>query len=273
METLSRNIAAYRKRLNMTQEALAQRLHVSAQAVSKWENGQSMPDISLLGDLAAALSSDINSLMGYAHTKAPLTYYEDQYSDDDFYWGLVPSTLCYEVLRLCPPTRPLRLLDVGCGEGKDAVFFARNGYQVDAFDITREGVDKARRLADRCGVPVRAFQANVLDYRLEHTYDIVFSSGVLHYIPEVLRTEILADYRVHTRTNGLHALNVFVQKPFLPPPPEREENATVWRSGELATHYADWLLHEMSEVIFDCNSSGIPHKHCMDRLTAQRIVE
>ncbi len=62
-------------------------------------------------------------------------------------WSM-PNEMCMEVLRRYYPTRPLRLLEVGCGEGKDAVFFARNGYQVTAFDVTESGIEKARRLAD-----------------------------------------------------------------------------------------------------------------------------
>lgn len=139
---LSKNIASYRKRLKMTQEELARKLNVSFQAVSKWETGQSMPDISLLSDIAVALESDINGLMGYSHTRKKVSYYEEEYVTDSYYWGLAPSHMCYEVMKICPPIRKLRVLDIGCGEGKDAVFFARNGYIVDAFDIAIVGVEK-----------------------------------------------------------------------------------------------------------------------------------
>ena len=44
-------IREYRKKKGLTQDALAAELHVSSQAVSKWENGQTMPDISLLVSL------------------------------------------------------------------------------------------------------------------------------------------------------------------------------------------------------------------------------
>lgn len=47
---------------SMTQEQLAQALHVSAQAVSKWENGSSMPDIQLLPELSVTLGTSIDSL-------------------------------------------------------------------------------------------------------------------------------------------------------------------------------------------------------------------
>ena len=45
--TLGKRIAYHRKRLGMTQEQLAQRVGVSAQAVSKWENNLSCPDITI----------------------------------------------------------------------------------------------------------------------------------------------------------------------------------------------------------------------------------
>ena len=52
MATLGNRIALYRKQNNYTQEELASKLNVSSQAVSKWENDLSIPDISLLIDLA-----------------------------------------------------------------------------------------------------------------------------------------------------------------------------------------------------------------------------
>ena len=133
------------------------------------------------------------------------------YGLSSYYWGLAPSHMCYKVMQICPPIRKLRVLDIGCGEGKDAVFFARNGYIVDAFDIAIMGIEKTKRLADKIGVHINAFQANLLDYRLEHQYDIIFSSGLFHYIPVDIRNQLISDYQEHTAPNGIHSLNVFVK--------------------------------------------------------------
>ena len=51
-QTLGKRIMENRKRLGWTQDRLAEQMGVSAQAVSKWENDQSCPDISLLPKLA-----------------------------------------------------------------------------------------------------------------------------------------------------------------------------------------------------------------------------
>lgn len=34
----------------------------------------------------------------------------------------------------------------------------------------------------------------------------------------------------------------------------------------------DWMFHKYEEEIFDCNSGGIPHKHCMNTMVAEIIV-
>ena len=58
--TIGARIAEQRKQKGMTQEALAETLGVSAQAVSKWENDVSCPDISLLPALAEKLEISLD---------------------------------------------------------------------------------------------------------------------------------------------------------------------------------------------------------------------
>ncbi len=62
-ETIGSRIAKYRKAKGLTQEALANLLGVSSQAVSKWENDSSCPDISLLPALCDALGISTDTLL------------------------------------------------------------------------------------------------------------------------------------------------------------------------------------------------------------------
>lgn len=64
-------IAERRKQLNMTQKELAQKLHVSAQAVSKWERGLSFPDIALLEPLAQQLDLTVSEVLTGSRDVAP----------------------------------------------------------------------------------------------------------------------------------------------------------------------------------------------------------
>ena len=66
--------------------------------------------------------------------------------------------------------------------------------------------------------------------------------------------------------------NVFVEKPFLELPPDWDREEKMWKSAELFTWYPDWKIHLIDEVIFEDNSGGIPHFHCMDSILAEKIV-
>lgn len=263
-------IAAKRKALGLTQQALAEKLHISFQAVSKWENKTANPDIEMLPQIAGILGTTTDALLGYS--AAAVSIYEARYQGEEYYWGLVPNRLCYEVLRKKPPVKPWRVLEIGCGEGKDAVFLARNGYQVSAFDVAEAGLSKARALAGKVGVHVDFFRADAADYRADGEYDIVYSSGVLHFVAPGVRQELFDNLKEHTAPDGLHAINAFVEKPFIRRADDGErKDRQLWKSGELFMYYHDWMFLRADEEIFDCNSDGIPHKHCMDILVAQKM--
>lgn len=63
-QTLGKRIMAQRKRLGLTQDQLAEKLGVTAQAVSKWENDQSCPDITMLPKLAEIFGVSTDELLG-----------------------------------------------------------------------------------------------------------------------------------------------------------------------------------------------------------------
>lgn len=63
-ESIGRIIAAKRKENGLTQEGLANLLQITPQAVSKWENGVGLPDVTLIPRIAAALRISVNELFG-----------------------------------------------------------------------------------------------------------------------------------------------------------------------------------------------------------------
>ena len=197
--------------------------------------------------------------------------YDEVYNAEGYYWGTLPSPTCFQILEHMPPDRPLKLLDIGCGEGRNAVFFARNGYHVTGFDISPAGVKKTLRLAEGAGAAMMAFVADLLEHRLEESYDILYSLGTLHLLPSELRDEVMANYRKQTNANGLHLFEVFVDKPFLATAPDMEPTADLWKSGELLSYYHDWRVESFVEEIFDCPSSGVPHQHAVNRIIARQV--
>jgi len=63
LSNISKNIEKYRKKLNLSQKELAEKLFVTHQAVSKWENGKSIPGIEIMVKMTELFSITIDDLL------------------------------------------------------------------------------------------------------------------------------------------------------------------------------------------------------------------
>lgn len=202
-------------------------------------------------------------------------YYDEKYEDDSFYWGKNPSTLCNKVIEIIKfnlKNRP-KLIDLACGEGRDAIYFAKNNFDVWCLDVSLSGLRKTQKYAEEAGVTVRTIHEDILSFELTETFDVIYSSGSLQYIPPNLREKIFHNYKANTLINGLNAHTTLLEKLFIPKAPDAEENEYFFKSGEIMRYYWDWEILYISEEIIDCSSSGISHKHALNRIIARKFDE
>ena len=76
MKTLGKKISEYRKLRGMTQEDLAVKLNVTSQAVSKWENDLSIPDLPLLIELSDLFHVSLDELVKHKENNVPVVVEE-----------------------------------------------------------------------------------------------------------------------------------------------------------------------------------------------------
>ena len=89
--------------------------------------------------------------------------WDERYGAADQVWSGEPNAaLVAETAGL----EPGRALDVGCGEGADAVWLARRGWEVTGLDVSRVALDRAQRLARDAGVQVGWVQAALVEAAL-----------------------------------------------------------------------------------------------------------
>ena len=197
--------------------------------------------------------------------------YDELYKSDKLYWGTTPSKTCDQLIEFYPAKDKAKLLVLGCGEGRNAIYLAKHGYEVRAFDLSPNGIEKTKKLAEKAGVGVEAFVADIREYRLTEPVDLIFCTGALHYLEQKIRSELLENYKAQTNSGGLHVLSVFTDDPSVEPAPDADPNAHLWKQGELASLYSDWQIESASAEIFDCNTGGQPHQHATDRIIARNI--
>lgn len=197
--------------------------------------------------------------------------YDEVYSKPEFYWGKAPNNLCKRAADLLASEMKGKVIDLGCGEGKDVIHFAKQGFHAVGVDLSKPGLQKALQWAEQEGLAIQTVQASLNEFSLTEMFDVVYSSGTLTYISPPLRQEKFTNYKEHTNVGGLNVFNVFVEKPFIETAPDWGTDEYFYRSGDLLSFYWDWEIISFEEVIFDCNSSGVPHKHAMDVMIARKI--
>ena len=82
-ETLGKRIMRHRKNLGLTQEQLAEQLGVTAQAVSKWENDLSCPDITMLPKLTKIFGTTADALLGSAPERTEETVFSGEVVEEN----------------------------------------------------------------------------------------------------------------------------------------------------------------------------------------------
>ena len=150
-------------------------------------------------------------------------FWEDRYAGRPQVWSGRANPALVE---LVDGLEPGRALDLGCGEGGDAIWLARNGWQVAAVDISTIAVERGHAAAIEAGVPDDriAWQARDLsEWQPEEQYDLV-SAFFLHSPVELPREEILRRAASAVAPGG----RLLVVAHAAPPPwwtPEQHEHA------------------------------------------------
>jgi cyclopropane fatty-acyl-phospholipid synthase-like methyltransferase len=76
------------------------------------------------------------------------------------------------------------VLDLGCGEGRNALYMAEQGCRVDAVDLSKRAISAAKCKAANRKLDIQFTDANILEHDFQgKKYDFVYDSGLLHHLP------------------------------------------------------------------------------------------
>lgn len=89
--------------------------------------------------------------------------------------------------------KPGKALDLGCGPGRNSLYLAAAGFEVDAIDLSPAAIEWARQRADEAGADIRFLCGNAFTLpELTGPYDLVYDSGCFHHLPPHRRISHLA---------------------------------------------------------------------------------
>ena len=96
----------------------------------------------------------------------------------------------------------MRVLDVGCGQGRDALFIARNGHRVVGVDISTNGIRDLKDIATRENLPIEGVVADIATYNPDGVFDVILIDRTLHMLDLPVQLSVLKMLLDHVSRNG-----------------------------------------------------------------------
>ncbi len=128
-----------------------------------------------------------------------------RYSAEEYAYGKSPNNFLEANYKIIPKGKVLSLAE---GEGRNAVFLAKQGYSVTAVDASHVGLDKARKLADENGVAIELILADLADFDIgENEWDGIVS--IFCPLPSALRKNLHKKVAAGLKTNGVFLIEAY----------------------------------------------------------------
>lgn len=105
-----------------------------------------------------------------------------------------------------------RVLDIGSGAGRDAIYLARCGFTVEAIDLACSGVVRMNNIATQEHLQLAATVANASEYRFLETYDLVVSVLMLNHLSTATAHALIAAFQSHTNARGLCIISTITKE-------------------------------------------------------------
>lgn len=105
-----------------------------------------------------------------------------------------------------------RVLELGCGPGRNAIYFAKQGYAVDAVDISQEALLWGNERAKEEDVIVNFINKNIFEFEIQNTeYDVIYDSGCFHHIAPHRRIDYIKLINQALKPGGFLGITCFVE--------------------------------------------------------------
>lgn len=215
-------------------------------------------------------------------------YFEREYSKADRYWGDQPNLIVPMASSHLKPYS--RVLVIGCGEGRDALFLARFGFDVVATDIAVSGLNKIAEISSGNDLKLELLN---LDAHEQHDYlgqfDAVFMMNVLQFIDPSRLEERIGHFQSLVFQNGILTAQVFTTEDplyqrlladgtissgdLIAEHPTRNYAIRFFEKRELASYFTDWELIYYHEGLMWDKPHGAQtdfHQHGLAQIVARK---
>ena len=195
---------------------------------------------------------------------------------DYFYKKYQLSPTHSELLAAVPYLQGGRVLDVGCGQGRNALYLSQlsqHNFEVDAWDVNASSLQKLQQIIDAEGIQKIHVQQRDLnaDPSITGTYDFICCTVVMMFLQATTVKPLIAQMQQATKVNGFNLIVCAMDTPDLP---VQADFPFAFKTGELSALYEGWNIVKYNENVGELHrvdAEGNRIKQHFATLLAQKL--
>ena len=178
-----------------------------------------------------------------------------------------------EILAATPYLQGGRALDVGCGQGRNALYLSQHGFEVDAWDVNPHSLQKLQEVIAAEGIKNIHVQQRDLnaDQSIGGKYDFICCTVVMMFLQAKTVRPLIAQMQQATEINGFNLIVCAMDTDDIPAQPDFP---FTFKEGELSALYEGWNIVKYNENIGELHrvdAEGNRIKQHFATLWAQRV--
>lgn len=181
------------------------------------------------------------------------------------------------VIRSAECIPPGTVLDLGSGDGRNALYLAQQGFTVTAVDLSEAGIAKLQGFAKARGLNIETQIADAATYVIDKEYNLFLVVLLFQFLNEEAALRLLRDMKEHTPPGGAHVIHLFTSsgdRPQLDREEDPNSNCFYPHDGWLREFYHDWDIIEHSSssgpLIGKFHKDGSPMTSVVEKILARK---
>lgn len=171
-------------------------------------------------------------------------HYDQLYLSEKVVFGKGrPTDVVEELLK---HTQTGTVLDIGGGEGRNAIFLAQKGFEVEVIDLSKSGIEKIDKKTKKLSLNIKTKVQDITEEHISNYYDVLISSYMLHHLSKNDGLDLIEDMKKHTKNSGFNVISTFTKEgDFFRDKPDT--NLFYPALGEIKQLYKDWNILDYKE--------------------------
>lgn len=175
------------------------------------------------------------------------------------YKGENQSDKPHELVSKTAPSFPsgCRILDIGCGSGRNAIYLANLGFNVTALDFADSGIKRMKEKAEKMGLKIESVvgdMENSAELSRLGSFDVMLSINSLHFLYPASVNDVIEWMKSNTINKGYNIISAFGEKETVR---DHEVVRYLFGRNELRKKYSDWSVQHYKEFLGNENNEDI----------------